>query len=960
MSHSLFYQNKKSVTSNQICSQWNADDLAALWAALRARNSGESRPIHIWACFDECQELEALRILHDLDEERQFQEALNRIVILTTRGTPQDQQITEHLSRMSNTALVTVECSYHATDAFHRPPDVPLLLQQDPRYVDRHVRTKIAGLVSSCGQSDGDLRDILLAVLKLSQDHEKVIKALESFTPTPDQVFRLALEGVPEARRSWARNVLSWLLISLRPLRVYEFSVVSQLCRSEGLLASNHQPFTREHPRLRYDVDQAIADFQGLLVVKHDEIRFSHLQLRSWLVSHVFEQATLGSGTPWYYGKTKGIQHEDVWNMSVAYLEHLSHCNLGNAPEPRLLLPYAVEHWTYHYKEAGSTGTAAVIEKVFSDQRVLDYWVLSYSSLPTPFIKPLKASSQPLAIAAHFGLDDVVQALLKQGSHSSEAWGLAMAESIRIGSPLTRKVIFGSSPLLLAFDDALLQELVEEASHSEDAKTFSDMVDRIPECPEPVSYSDSLESGLIDVQGASTSDRREAQDRDDELVVQQNNPAELRTSLEEQQHDQGDQEPDKRARGHDRATAFHWLSPILYQACRRGLSQVAKQLLILGADPNSLQRSSTDREVRSALAAACFWRHTSTVKILLEHGADPDMRSGPGHDMPLFFACRGGSAAVVSLLLERGASVESSDPDGWMALDVACDWGSFAVVDVLLKHKSFQDYSNHTTNELSRHPLLVAARYGNYKVVRRLLCDNIDPNSHLSEGSALSIAAEEGHLHVCQLLLDRGASPNFAPESLTPPLIQAIKHGSMEIVRLLVDRGADINIQEVREGLRQTPLLTAVFSAPTEDSFDVWAVQYLLDKKADHSIGDEDGWTPLWTAAQKGVGLCPLPSSATQCCSSSTRRLRGFVVNHLRYQYVELAKALCQADADVNVVCGLSGNTPLHAAVSSPQTMSVLLDHGADVNAVNSEGETPVSRVFLFAILLSYSCLGTP
>jgi len=54
------------------------------------------------------------------------------------------------------------------------------------------------------------------------------------------------------------------------------------------------------------------------------------------------------------------------------------------------------------------------------------------------------------------------------------------------------------------------------------------------------------------------------------------------------------------------------------------------------------------------------------------------------------------------------------------------------------------------------------------------------------------IAARNGHLDVCRLLLDKGAQVEAKSGGGWTPLHWASRQGHVEIVRLLCDRGADI------------------------------------------------------------------------------------------------------------------------------------------------------------------------
>jgi len=65
----------------------------------------------------------------------------------------------------------------------------------------------------------------------------------------------------------------------------------------------------------------------------------------------------------------------------------------------------------------------------------------------------------------------------------------------------------------------------------------------------------------------------------------------------------------------------------------------------------------------SALHAAALSGHASTVKLLLDHGAQIDAIDYMKHT-PLFRACEMGHTDVVQTLIDDGARVDMLDEDG--------------------------------------------------------------------------------------------------------------------------------------------------------------------------------------------------------------------------------------------------------------------------------------------------------
>ncbi|KAK2616047.1 hypothetical protein N8I77_002764 [Diaporthe amygdali] len=877
---------------------WSSEDLLACWKATRTARPLQDA-IYVLAGFDECEQAESLWLLNEFEETRQRSEEPLKIVLLTTAGTTQDSRIGEALSQMPAEVVTTIDYSRESLDAVEANVEVFDLLKEDPRYNGRSISQKVKRLISSL-EEDKDLAHLLVSVMKSSENHKSLIKKLNTLTPTPDQVFALALGEIANENRPWAKTILSWMAASIRPLRVHEFRLLSELCAENSCTDAEQQSFYQEHPLVRYEANGAIAKFHGLLRVVNDEIHFSHSRLRLWFASRGMGPGLSGSYIPWYYKETENSHHKGILDTCLVYLRRLPELET-----PGESFPYAIQHWIHHYKLAdGFAGDLErIMEEVFNHEKVLNLWIASYRALPTPPLKPLSDRAEPLVIAAHFGLDTIIRLLSDSGSYEPEAWGRALLESVKVAELSTVRLLFGSMSFSFGLNNPVFHDIVLAASDRGRREILMEVVRRIPKPPKPAPHLKSLRAKGRTV--ASDNDAERVGDKSASKSERHADPANAIADESNQSHlGMADKDTEQ-----DKSTTIYWIDHALCQASKFGYKEAVILLLDLGANPNSMIRS--EQKTQSALTGACARGHADVVEILIDHGADLEMRAGEVSNprTPLFIACTWGSVEVVRLLLQGGASLEAKDTENWIPLHAACIWGAFACIDILLEHKKLHDYS---TSEIIA-PLPLAVDAGKYKVAKTLLRHGLDPNSHDAVGCALWYAVKKDRVDLCKLLLENKADPNASSEKSAPPLVQAMMAGNMEIVELLVESGADLEKPGTLDAFHGSPLLMAVIWAGTRNSKNIQIIRYLLEKKADPNVTDKDGWAPLWLAAW--------------------------------WRDEETVRILCRAQADVNIVC--NQRTPLHAAIGRSkvdlEVLRALLDHVADVNTFIEGQGTPLS-----------------
>lgn len=142
------------------------------------------------------------------------------------------------------------------------------------------------------------------------------------------------------------------------------------------------------------------------------------------------------------------------------------------------------------------------------------------------------------------------------------------------------------------------------------------------------------------------------------------------------------------------------------------------------------------------------------LQALLAHGADANVRGDNG--TPLALSAWYGDESSVRILLEHGADpndvVEGSEAG--LALNSAAERGDNAIVRMLLKH-----HADPNRSTLGYAPLMAAARQsGDSQTVALLLTAGADINAQNRSGkTALMYAAEADRAAMVRLLLDAGA-----------------------------------------------------------------------------------------------------------------------------------------------------------------------------------------------------------
>ncbi|MEM7037348.1 MAG: ankyrin repeat domain-containing protein [Bacteroidota bacterium] len=350
------------------------------------------------------------------------------------------------------------------------------------------------------------------------------------------------------------------------------------------------------------------------------------------------------------------------------------------------------------------------------------------------------------------------------------------------------------------------------------------------------------------------------------------------------------------------------------------------------------------------------------LPLILNYGAR--YNSTEWVEFPLFTAIRRGDYKHVMMLIQQGSRLDMVDPEEGNAVFIATRGNNLEVLNQLLAKKV------PTIDDKGQTALQLAAIHGADRCIPALIgTGGLPPNMQDSlRRTPLHLAAAANQAAACTALLKAGAEINATDYQGRTPMSLAAAAGASEAARVLI---SDPKYRNMPTPLHGFPLHEAARGGHID------IVEMLLARRADQNLPDGQGYTPLQLAThggharlatlfvRNGAALVGMPpelvamlrddkdgyASVIKSAASANKEYAGMPYLYWALEAgrevaaVHLLANGAKVDAKPSVPKGHEA-TPIHtaAAYNCAAALKQLIGKGANLDAIDGNGETPLLR----------------
>jgi ankyrin repeat protein len=294
---------------------------------------------------------------------------------------------------------------------------------------------------------------------------------------------------------------------------------------------------------------------------------------------------------------------------------------------------------------------------------------------------------------------------------------------------------------------------------------------------------------------------------------------------------------------------------------------------------------------------------------------------------------------------KNNTDINKLDVDGFTALHRAIYNNSAVDVKKLLQDGADTEIIDRSGS----YPILIAICKNNPEIVQLLFeyGANTETVGHNDQVTPLFFAIDHGYIQIVQTLILHKANVNACTKDGLTPLEYAIIKGNVKIIEMLIAAGANVNVKYINDA---TLLQRAFYS----NNFEI--IKTLILHGADIHARMSSGTTSLHEAVYSDLFEIVQMLIASQVDVNTKDSRYGLTPLHLAAwnNNAKIVKELLKHGAQVNAV-NTEGRTSLHYAFghidNNIEIIQILLEYGAHINAQDKDGNTPLHLAVLYGSL---------
>lgn len=345
--------------------------------------------------------------------------------------------------------------------------------------------------------------------------------------------------------------------------------------------------------------------------------------------------------------------------------------------------------------------------------------------------------------------------------------------------------------------------------------------------------------------------------------------------------------------------------------------EIVKLLLEHGADVSISTKSTSETCFHYCAVAG----NNEILSEMLTHMSSTEVQKAMNRQSnvgwtPLLIACHKGHMELVTTLLANHARVDVFDNEGRSALHLAAERGYLQVCDALLTNKAFIN----SKSRVGRTALHLAAMNGFSHLVKFLIRDHaavIDILT-LRKQTPLHLAAGNGQLEVCKLLLELGGSIDATDDLGQKPIHVAAQNNFSDVAKIFLELHPQLVMATSKDGNTCAHIAAMQGSVRVIEElmkFDRTGVINVRNKLTDS--------TPLQLAAEGGHAEV-VKALVRAGASTTDENKSGFTAVHLAAQngHGQVLEVM-RSSGSLRTSSKKLGLTPLHVAAYYGQADTV-------------------------------------